>query len=70
MPLGLLREWLCNVLDREGDCVYCCALVLTCIVGTVCGEEYEDACGGLEPPAGWSAPGTVELAFEGTTLEA
>jgi hypothetical protein len=34
MPVGLLLEWLCSVPDRDGDCVYCWALVCICICGT------------------------------------
>lgn len=69
MPAGLLLEWLCNVFEREGVCcVYCCAFVWICIVGTVFGAEKVEEGAGL-PPAGWRAPGTLFApAFEGITL--
>ena len=67
MPVGLLLEWVCRVLDREGGCVYCCALVWMCMVGTVFGAEYVEEATGL---AGWSALGTlVVFTLEGSTLE-
>lgn len=77
---GLLREWLCSVLVRDGGgacaLAYCEAFVCSgacCMAGNAVGAVYDVA--GLEaPPAGCRAPGSVllaaEAALEGTTLEA
>lgn len=70
-PPGLLREWLCRVLWREGGCVceYCEALVCMgccwdcdCMVGSVVGDEYAVEMEGRDPPAGCSAPGRPSAA--------
>lgn len=76
MPAGLLREWLCRVLARDGgcDCEYCDAFVgIGCpdMVGTVVGAVYaDDVTGRDEAPPGCRAPGNPleELAFEGRML--
>lgn len=76
---GLLREWLCSVLVRDGGCAcafaYCEAFDCNggcCMAGNVVGAVYDVA--GLEaPPAGCREPGRVlfnaDPALEGRILE-
>lgn len=75
MPAGLLREWLCWVLDREGGCddwAYCCALVWMgcgCMLVAEPGAPELDVALTFAPAPGWRAPGTLLMpALEGSTL--